>query len=155
MPTQSMKNKVLVVTGAASGIGAAVCRRFSREGTRIGLLDRDVDGVRAAADKLKAGGVDAVGIKCDVADEGECNLAVRQIIGLYGGIDILVNNAGITQRSAFLETKISVYQFFGTLPGAASRAALTLAARSLSRKGLLRIQLTPNSAACFSLMRSL
>ena len=121
MPTQSMKNTVVVVTGAASGIGAAVCRRFSREGARVGLLDFDVAGVRAAADKLKAGGVEAVGIKCDVAEEGECNSAIRQIIGLYGGIDILVNNAGITQRSAFMETKISVYRhvmdvnFYGSL----------------------------------------
>jgi NAD(P)-dependent dehydrogenase (short-subunit alcohol dehydrogenase family) len=121
MPTQSMKNTVVVVTGAASGIGAAVCRRFSREGARVGLLDFDVAGVRAAADKLKAGGVEAVGIKCDVVDEGECNSAIRELIGLYGGIDILVNNAGITQRSAFLETKISVYRhvmdvnFYGSL----------------------------------------
>lgn len=116
-----MKNKVVVVTGAASGIGAAICRRFSREGARIGLLDKDGDGVRAAADKLKAGGADAVGIQCDVVDAGECNSAIGKLIGLYGGIDILVNNAGITQRSGFLETKISVYRhvmdvnFYGSL----------------------------------------
>ena len=121
MHTLSMKNKVVVVTGAASGIGAALCRRFSREGARIGLLDMDADSVRAAADKFKAVGLDAVGIKCDVVDEAECNSAIRELIGHYGGIDILVNNAGITQRSAFLETKISVYRhvmdvnFYGAL----------------------------------------
>ena len=116
-----MQNKVVVVTGAASGIGAAVCRRFARDGAKIGLLDSDADGVRAAADKLTQCGADALGIKCDVVDEAACNSAIRQIIGLYGGIDILVNNAGITQRSAFLETKTSVYRrvmdvnFFGSL----------------------------------------
>lgn len=116
-----MKNKVVVVTGAASGIGAAVCRRLSRDGAKIGLVDRDADGVRAAADKLRSVGVDALGLQCDVVDEAECNAAVREFIRHYGGIDILVNNAGITQRSAFLETKISVYRqvmdvnFFGSL----------------------------------------
>ena len=117
----SIKDKVVVVTGAASGIGAAVCRRFSRAGAKIGLLDKDAAGVQAAADKLQAGGADAVGIYCDVVDEGNCNAAIRELIAFYGGIDILVNNAGITQRSAFLETKTDVYRhvmevnFFGSL----------------------------------------
>lgn len=121
MPTRNMQNKIVVVTGAASGIGLAVCRRFCRDGAKIGLLDSDADGVRAAADKLELDGVDAVGIHCDVVDEAACNSAIREIIGLYGGIDILVNNAGITQRSAFLETNVSVYRrvmdinFFGSL----------------------------------------
>ena len=121
MRTQSMKDKVVVVTGAASGIGAAVCRRFSRAGAKIGLLDKDEAGVRSAADKLRAGGADAVGIYCDVVDEGNCNAAIRELVRRYGGIDFLVNNAGITQRSAFVETKISVYRqvmevnFFGSL----------------------------------------
>ncbi|MEJ2168539.1 MAG: SDR family oxidoreductase [Desulfobacterales bacterium] len=116
-----MKDKVVVVTGAASGIGAAVCRRFSRDGAKIGLIDRDADGVQAAADKLRSVGVDALGLKCDVVAEAECNTAIREVIRHYGGIDILVNNAGITQRSAFLETKVSVYRqvmdvnFFGAL----------------------------------------
>jgi len=121
MRLQTLQNKVVVVTGGASGIGAAVCRRFSREGARIGVLDIDAAGVQAAVENLKAAGVEAVGIKCDVVDEGECNSAIRKVIGLYGGIDILVNNAGITQRSAFRDTKISVYRrvmdvnFYGAL----------------------------------------
>jgi len=121
MGIHNFRNKVIVVTGAASGIGAAICRRFVREGARIGLLDMDERGVNAAADKLKAVGVDTVGIRCDVASEDECISAMKEIIQRYGGIDVLINNAGITQRSAFVDTKISVYRrvmdvnFFGTL----------------------------------------
>jgi len=121
MHTKGIKDKVVVVTGGASGIGAALCRRFSREGARIGLLDLDAAGVQAAVDNFKAAGVEAVGIKCDVVDEAECNSAIRKVIGRYGGIDILVNNAGITQRSAFMDTNISVYRrvmdvnFYGAL----------------------------------------
>lgn len=116
-----LKNKVVVITGAASGIGAAICDRFSRDGAIIGLLDKDEKGLRAAADRLRAAGVDAVGIPCDVVSENECTWAIKEVIGRYGGIDILVNNAGITQRSAFVDTKVSVYRrvmdvnFFGSL----------------------------------------
>ena len=72
MGCDSFKNKVVVVTGAASGIGAAICRRFAQEGARIGLLDMDAKGVQAASDQLRTSGVDAMGIRCDVVDEDEC-----------------------------------------------------------------------------------
>ena len=121
MYVDTFKDKVVVVTGAASGIGNAICRRFGRDGSRIGLLDLDETAVRAAAEKLSAVGVDAVGIRCDVVNEDDCYAAINEVLDLYGGIDILVNNAGITQRSAFVETQISVYRrvmevnFFGSL----------------------------------------
>ena len=129
---------MVVVTGAASGIGAAISRRFAREGARIGLLDMDAKGVQAASDKLRANGVDAVGIRCDVVDEDQCTSAMKEIIGLYGGIDVLVNNAGITQRSAFVDTQTRVYRrvmdvnFFGSLH--CTKAALV---SLIERKGLI------------------
>jgi len=119
--SNEFKNKVIVVTGAASGIGAAICNKFAQEGARIVLMDMDEDGVKAAADQLKAAGVDAVGFKCDVVQKDECRSVIKQAIERYGGIDVLVNNAGITQRSAFVDTKTSVYRnvmevnFFGSL----------------------------------------
>lgn len=117
----SFKDKVVVVTGAASGIGAAICQRFAAAGAKIGLLDMDDAGVTAAAARLRGAGADAVGIKCDVADEAECTSAVAAVIKRFGGVDLLVNNAGITQRSAFVDTNISVYRkvmdvnFYGSL----------------------------------------
>ncbi len=83
------KNKVVVVTGAASGIGAAICRRFAREGAKIGLLDMNEKSVQTEADKLRAIGVGAVGIRCDVVNEDECTSAMKDILDLYGGIDVL------------------------------------------------------------------
>ena len=117
----SFKDKVIIVTGAASGIGAAVCRRFAAAGAKIGLLDRDQEGVTAAAGGLQAVGAEAVGLKCDVVDEAQCTAAVGAVIQRFGGVDLLVNNAGITQRSAFVDTNISVYRqvmdvnFYGSL----------------------------------------
>ena len=138
MGFDGFKNKVVVVTGAASGIGAAICRRFAREGARIGLLDIDEKGAQAEADKLRAIGAGAVGIRCDVVNEDECTSAMKEIFDLYGGIDVLVNNAGITQRSAFVDTQISVYRrvmevnFFGSLH--CTKAAL---ASLIERKGVI------------------
>lgn len=121
MQANEFKGKVVIVTGAASGIGAAICDRFAAEGAKIGLLDMDEAGVKVAADKLKGAGADAVGIKCDVVNEAECTSAIGAVVELFGGIDLLVNNAGITQRSAFVDTEISVYRkvmdvnFYGSL----------------------------------------
>ena len=136
MGNLSFKDKVVVVSGAASGIGAAICRRFAAEGAKIGLLDMDETGVKAAADKLKGAGADAVGLKCDVVNEAECASAIGAVIELFGGVDLLVNNAGITQRSAFVDTKISVYRkvmevnFYGSLN--CTRAAIN---SLIDRKG--------------------
>ena len=116
-----LKNKIAVVTGAASGIGAAISRTFAAKGAKLGLLDIDEDAVKAAAGDMVADGTDAIGIGCDVARQAECQTAINAIAEHYGGIDILVNNAGITQRSAFVDTKVSVYRqvmdvnFFGSL----------------------------------------
>jgi len=121
MSTNDLKNKIAVVTGAASGIGAAISKTFAARGAKLGLLDIDETAVEAAAAAMVADGIDAIGICCDVARETECEAAINAIVEHYGAIDILVNNAGITQRSAFVDTRIDVYRrvmdvnFFGSL----------------------------------------
>lgn len=118
---ETFREKVVVVTGAASGIGAAICRKFADEGAKIGLLDADEKGVKEMEDSLTASGAEAFALKCDVSSEDECNYAIKVFIMRYGGIDVLVNNAGITQRGAFMETRSDVYRrvmninFFGSL----------------------------------------
>lgn len=115
------KNKVVVVTGAASGIGAAICRRFAREGAKLGMLDMDETGLTSFAEELSHTGVDVLAARCDVALVEECETTIKKIIAHFGGIDVLVNNAGITQRSAFIDTHLTVYRkvmdvnFFGSV----------------------------------------
>lgn len=118
---QTFRNKVVVVTGAASGIGAAICRKFADEGAKIGLIDSDETSVKEMEHSLTQSGIDAFAVKCDVSVEEECNFAIKIFTMRYGGIDVLVNNAGITQRGAFMKTRTSVYRkvmdinFFGSL----------------------------------------
>ncbi|MGD9046389.1 MAG: SDR family oxidoreductase [Desulfobacterales bacterium] len=121
MAPNDLKNKIAVVSGAASGIGAALCKTFAARGAKLGLLDIDEAAVKAAANDMVSNNVDAIGIYCDVARETDCEAAINAIVEHYGGIDILVNNAGITQRSAFVDTQVDVYRrimdvnFFGAL----------------------------------------
>jgi NAD(P)-dependent dehydrogenase (short-subunit alcohol dehydrogenase family) len=113
--------KVIAVTGAASGLGLAICRRFGRAGARIALIDMDEEGLRLQEKALREAGMEAAAFPCDVSREAECRRSIRSVMDLYGGIDILVNNAGITQRSAFIHTETAVYHqvmainFFGAL----------------------------------------
>jgi NAD(P)-dependent dehydrogenase (short-subunit alcohol dehydrogenase family) len=128
--------KVIAVTGAASGIGLAVCRRFGRAGGRIAMIDRDEEGAQQQAEALRQAGVEAAPFACDISLEEACHGTVQSVIDCYGGIDLLVNNAGITQRSAFVDTKTEVFRkvmavnFFGALY--CTRAAMPAL---LARKG--------------------
>ena len=115
------RDSVIAVTGGASGIGAAVCRRFGRDGALVAILDLDREDIDRRVRELSREGITALGLTCDVSVPGDCESAIAHVIQVYGGIDILVNNAGITQRSPFITTDISVYKrvmdinFFGPL----------------------------------------
>jgi NAD(P)-dependent dehydrogenase (short-subunit alcohol dehydrogenase family) len=92
-----MKDKVALVTGAASGMGAATARLFAREGAK-GVVVADVlekDGAAVVADIKKAGG-QATFLPLDVTDEAQWKATVEKTVATYGGLDVLVNNAGIS-----------------------------------------------------------
>ena len=121
MKNKNFRNKVVVVTGAASGIGLAICKRFAQAGAQIGLMDMDAAGLEAAKKALSGYDVRCLGVPCDVSRNDACVAAIGQFMDYFGGIDVLVNNAGITQRGPFMDTDISVFEkvmavnFFGSL----------------------------------------
>jgi NAD(P)-dependent dehydrogenase (short-subunit alcohol dehydrogenase family) len=84
-----------VVTGAAGGIGRAIASTFADAGARLALLDRDEAGCMEVADTLRASGVDALAIACDIADAASVNRARDQVERKFGHVDVLVNNAGL------------------------------------------------------------
>jgi len=85
------EGKVLVATGAGSGIAAATARRFTREGGRVAVLDVAADRAEAVAAELDG----AVAIACDVADEAAVERAVAQAVAGLGRVDCVLNAAGI------------------------------------------------------------
>jgi NAD(P)-dependent dehydrogenase (short-subunit alcohol dehydrogenase family) len=89
-------DRVVVVTGAASGIGRGLARRFAAEGARaVVAVDYDGDGARAVAESLSADGVTSVGLAADVTVESELVAAIDHTEGAYGPIDLFCSNAGI------------------------------------------------------------
>jgi NAD(P)-dependent dehydrogenase (short-subunit alcohol dehydrogenase family) len=90
-----LKNEVAIVTGAAHGIGRAIAERFVREGAAVGMLDVDIDGVRAAAAALGQDGARTVALAADVAHSGQLDEVLKVIARDLGTPTILVNNAGI------------------------------------------------------------
>ena len=90
--------KVVVITGAAQGIGAACARRFSEEQAKVVLLD--IDDAKGAA---LAGQLGATYLHCDVGDKRDVDSAVTNALKAHGRIDVLVNNAGIFKAADFLE----------------------------------------------------
>ena len=90
-----IKGKIVVVTGAASGIGKALCERFAMEGaSAVVVSDIDQPGIDATVSDL-ASKTNAVGIRCDVSKEDEINSLVNRTLEQFGHIDLFCSNAGI------------------------------------------------------------
>jgi len=113
--------QVIVVTGAASGIGQALCRLFARRGARIGLVDRDTTKLEAFADELRQAGAQCTAAVVDVRQREQVQDAVRQMAAVLGPADILIPCAGICRGSTVDDLKTAELEeivrinFFGTV----------------------------------------
>ena len=90
-----LKDKVCIVTGAASGIGKEIAMTFAREGGKVVIADMNLAAAQSAADEIVKAGGTAMAVAMDVTDEAQVNTAVAAVVAAYGGVDVLVSNAGI------------------------------------------------------------
>ena len=90
-----LKDKVCIVTGAASGIGKEIATCFTGEGGKVVIADLNKAAAQATATELAAQGHQAMAVAMDVTDEAQVNAAVAEVVAAWGGVDVLVSNAGI------------------------------------------------------------
>ena len=101
--------KVVLITGASGGIGAAAAQRFAQEGARLALVDLNAEGLEQAAAML--GDSEALQYPMDVSDEAAVENCVNSVLARFGQIDVLFNNAGIIRPTEGIEQQdLSVWQ---------------------------------------------
>lgn len=98
------RDKVTIVTGGASGIGAACCRNFAARGAKVVVADLNGDGAKAVADEI--GGL---GVGCNVGTEAGVNAMIEAAENAYGPVDIMFSNAGINSGGEILDTDLKVW----------------------------------------------
>jgi len=118
-----MKGKVVVITGAASGIGLALAKAFAAQGARLCLADRAVEKLTLLQSDItqQYHGIEAFSVFTDVSIEADCQAMINACVARYGCIDILINNAGISMRALFKDLELNVMKqlmdvnFWGTV----------------------------------------
>lgn len=89
-----LKDKVVLITGPAKGMGAAITRAFAREGSKLALIGRDISAIGPVAEEVREAGADAIVIPCDLTDAAQCDAAATTTVAAFGRVDVLVNVAG-------------------------------------------------------------
>lgn len=98
------KNKVVVITGGAGGVGQALVRLFAAEGARLMISDINADGCQAMAEEARGLGAEADCLPGNLRDKQYCEAVIARTVERFGGVDILLNNAGIIPRGTIEET---------------------------------------------------
>ncbi len=109
-----LDNRVAVVTGAAGGLGGAMCERLAGLGATLVLVDRAGEGLRAATQRLASLETPIQSIVCDITDERQVTACAAEVQQAFGRCDILVNNAGILTKPTPLEA-VTVESWTATL----------------------------------------
>jgi short-subunit dehydrogenase len=116
-----MKDKVVIITGATSGIGKALAYECAARGARLVISARNNEKLMEISEDLLKTGVKVLPVKADVSVEAYCKELISKTVAKYGTIDVLVNNAGMSMRALFEDVDLSVLRrlmdtnFWGTV----------------------------------------
>lgn len=116
-----MKDKVVVITGASSGIGLALVHECAGRGAKVVMAARNIGKLTEVASSLTAVGKECLAVQADVSKEADCRHLMEQAVSRFGTIHILINNAGISMRALFKDLDLDVVKrvmdvnFWGTV----------------------------------------
>ena len=116
-----MKNKVIIITGASSGIGKALAFALAKKGNKLVLAGRNKEKLNAVLQKMDEVNISAISIVTDVCKKEDCKNLINKCITEFGRIDVLINNAGISMRALFNESDLEIIDkvmntnFWGTV----------------------------------------
>ncbi len=116
-----MENRVVIITGASGGIGAALANVFAKKKYKIVLAARDNNKLELLRKKLELQGCDVLSVICDVSKEDDCKKLIGETVNRFQNIDVLINNAGISMRALFNDVELDVIRkvmavnFWGTV----------------------------------------
>ncbi len=108
--TGTLDGTVALVTGASSGIGAAVAVRLAADGAAVGVNGRREEAVSGVVEQIVAAGGKALAVVGDVSDPDDAARVVREVDEGLGGLDVLVNNAGLQEQTPFLELDLATWR---------------------------------------------
>lgn len=107
----NLKNRVVVITGASSGLGKQMAKAFAEQGADVVILARRIEKLEELKTELEAKGVKCLAVKCDVTSTDDINNAARLAKEKFGKVDILVNNAGASKDNSVLDMTDDEWDF--------------------------------------------
>lgn len=116
-----MKDKVIIITGASSGIGKALAFEYARHDSKVVLAARNLEQLLVIQQSIEQLGGTALAVQCDVSKECDCRNLINKTVEAFGRIDVLINNAGISMRALFQDVELDVLRrlmdinFWGTV----------------------------------------
>jgi 3-hydroxybutyrate dehydrogenase len=105
-----LKDKVAIITGAASGIGQEIAVIFAREGAKVAIADLDPQAADATARMIDPSGERAIGVGMDVSSEEQVEAGTAEVIKRFGGLDVLISNAGIQIVAPLVEFEFAKWK---------------------------------------------
>lgn len=108
MILDQMKDKVVIITGASSGIGKALAYEFGNKGAKVVLAARNLTNLLVIVTDLNKQGIQAIAVQTDVTIENDCRVLIEKTVEQFGKIDVLINNAGISMRALFIDLQLDV-----------------------------------------------
>jgi meso-butanediol dehydrogenase/(S,S)-butanediol dehydrogenase/diacetyl reductase len=98
-----VNNKVVIVTGAARGIGAGIAADLAEKGAHVVIADLNADAARQTASTIASSGASAISVAVDVSDRKSVRALIDETVSRFGRLDVMFNNAGVSQTCPFLE----------------------------------------------------